>query len=213
MHPFWCLMSSMKPVVIAGRLVALMVEPASQWAMCRRRDTTRNKKGRNQRTLRTHGPISRLFALWSSAQSPAQSGCCWAAVNICSLDLCWHSFPGLTWHRTPRPRISMNISEFWYVLMNLVVSNVSYLPTVQYGNFSIKRLMISLDPRRLESLEVPKVKLRQKLRQMGYLGYLQIIQKWSKVDQLIINHWWLSMTTDDDYCSIETQWVYIHNHT
>lgn len=66
--------------------------------------------------------------------------------------------------------------------MNLVVSNVSYLPTVQYGNFSIKRLMISLDPRRLESLEVPKVKLRQvklrqKLRQMGYLGYLQIIQK------------------------------------
>jgi hypothetical protein len=37
--------------------------------------------------------------------------------------------------------------------------------------------MISLDPRRLESLEVPKVKLRQKLRQMGYLGYLQIIQK------------------------------------
>jgi len=34
--------------------------------------------------------------------------------------------------------------------------------------------MISLDPRRLE---VPKVKLRQKLRQMGYLGYLQIIQK------------------------------------
>ena len=102
------------------------------WAMCRRRDTTRNKKGRNQRTLRTHGPISRLFALWSSAQSPAQSGCCWAAVNICSLDLCWYSFPdfpGFTFsHGTehldhPRPRISQNISEFWYVLMNLVVSN------------------------------------------------------------------------------------------
>ena len=111
-HPFWCLMSSMKRVVIAGRLVALMVEPASQWAMCRRRDTTRNKKGRNQRTLRTHGPISRLFALWSSAQSPAQSGCCWAAVNICSLDLCCHSFPGLTWHRTHRPRISWISQSF-----------------------------------------------------------------------------------------------------